>query len=602
MDNIKRISKLLSSEERGFILKSVFIHSFISLLDLFGVALLSLTILVVSLPGKSGLQNSSFGKFVESSIDVENNVVQIFIATFAFFLLKSFLALSFSKRLFKKLSKIQVRILDQVIISIMRVDYSWIKKQDSKVMAYSINHGIAALVVNYFGQVVVAFSELFLIISLLLFLTQVNFLLTIFCVAYLLLVAGIMHFSISKKISAQGYKMSSMSIINQRLILERLSIFREIRILGRNEWFKKQVHEAQEEASINDAENIWIQQVPKYVMEIALIFAIIGLGTYAIIYNENSGAISSTFGAFIVVSTRIFPSLLRLQGTQVSLRLYRETAESALRLIESLDEATSRIDLAVNKDFQSEKLMSGNFIEIKKLDYFHEENSFPTLKGIDLVIKRGERVIITGPSGSGKTTICDLMLGLIQPTSGKVLIEDILPQDWLLKSESAASYLPQDTKLITGTILENILLGASESQYSQEKISEVVKVSQLGKFIAELPLGLNTQVGENGVRLSGGQKQRLGIARALLNSPSLLIMDEATSALDTKMEHDFFDLFNELPKSITIILIAHRFSSMLTSKRIVYMESGKIIAEGPFLELIDSCNSFREQARLAGLL
>jgi ABC-type multidrug transport system fused ATPase/permease subunit len=304
-------------------------------------------------------------------------------------------------------------------------------------------------------------------------------------------------------------------------------------------------------------------------MELALIFAIIGLGSYAIIYTEDSGVISSTFGAFIVVSTRIFPSLLRLQGTQVSLRLYRETAESALRLVESLEEATSRIDIAVTKDFQSKKSMGENFIEIKGLDYFHEENSFPTLKGIDLVIKRGERLIITGPSGSGKTTICDLMLGLIQPTSGKVLIEDMLPQDWLQKSESAASYLPQDTKLITGTILENILLGASESQYSQDKISEVVKVSQLGKFIGELPLGLNTQVGENGVRLSGGQKQRLGIARALLNSPSLLIMDEATSALDTKMEHDFFDLFNELPKSITIILIAHRFSSMLTSKRIV---------------------------------
>jgi ATP-binding cassette subfamily C protein len=244
----------------------------------------------------------------------------------------------------------------------------------------------------------------------------------------------------------------------------------------------------------------------------------------------------------------------------------------------------------------SEKLAFGDSINLKNIWYRYPGAEEFVLQAINLTIQKDSAIGFVGPTGVGKSTIVDVILGLLEPDKGQILVDgmDILNEKraW----QNNVGYIPQFIYLSDDTIRNNIAFGIPEKLISDEKIKACVEAAQLDEFIHRLPKGLDTIVGENGVRLSGGQRQRIGIARALYDNPDVLIMDEATSSLDNLTEQNVISAIEALKGDRTIIMIAHRLSTVKNCDQLYMMEEGQIVQQGTYGELLQVSHQFRKMA------
>ena len=246
---------------------------------------------------------------------------------------------------------------------------------------------------------------------------------------------------------------------------------------------------------------------------------------------------------------------------------------------------------------------AGNFIpkiEISNMKFRFRDDAISILDIPKLNISLGSRIAIVGPSGSGKSTLSDLILGVTPPTEGSVKVSGIEARDAFRNWPGKIGYVPQEVWLFDGTIQENIVLGRFEKITAIE-LDEIIEISNLKSVIENLPLGLNTRIGSNGFTLSGGQRQRIGIARAISSNPDLIILDEATSALDSIAEQVISDAITKLSKQTTVIVVAHRLASIRDFDRVIYLENGKILADGNFNEVRKLIPDFNLQANILGI-
>ena len=250
------------------------------------------------------------------------------------------------------------------------------------------------------------------------------------------------------------------------------------------------------------------------------------------------------------------------------------------------------MDLVINTNPTSQNL---NFqfkgIEVKNLNFKYEQSGQLVLSDINLKILSGEAVGFVGQSGSGKSTLIDIMLGLLDPLSGSVFVNENsireMKNDW----QKTIGYIPQTIFLMDDSLRRNIAIGIADAEIDEVAIVEALKSAQLEEFVASLPEGLDTVVGERGVRLSGGQRQRIGIARALYHRPSVLVLDEATSSLDTETEHGVMQAVQALQGDKTVIIVAHRLSTVEYCDRLYRLDAGRIVDEGTFDEVMNRSQS-----------
>jgi ABC-type multidrug transport system fused ATPase/permease subunit len=240
-------------------------------------------------------------------------------------------------------------------------------------------------------------------------------------------------------------------------------------------------------------------------------------------------------------------------------------------------------------------------IEISNVSFKYPLATETALNGIDLIINEGSTVALVGPSGAGKTSIVDGLLGVLSPDSGKVLISGLEPSATVSRWPGAISYVPQDVIVTNGSIRENVSLGFPVSVATYELVMDALKLAQADDFVSALPMGMDTSVGDRGTKLSGGQRQRIGIARALFTRPKLLVLDEATSSLDGQTESDISQAIQGLKGSVTVVMIAHRLATVINADQVIYMDKGRIIAQGTFEEVRRAVPDFDAQAKLMGL-
>jgi ABC-type multidrug transport system fused ATPase/permease subunit len=240
-------------------------------------------------------------------------------------------------------------------------------------------------------------------------------------------------------------------------------------------------------------------------------------------------------------------------------------------------------------------------VKISDAQFNYPENRVSAIRAVNLEVRRGDVVALVGPSGAGKTTLVDLILGVLTPSAGEVTISGVRPNDAVKIWPGKIAYVPQETVIANTTIRSNIALGVDERDISDEKLKRAIEIAHLSAFIESLPLGVETHVGENGARLSGGQRQRIGIARALYSNPQLIVLDEATSALDGETESNISEAINDLRGQVTLIIVAHRLSTVRAADTIYYLEQGQVIASGTFEELRLKVKDFDTQAKLMGL-
>jgi ABC-type multidrug transport system fused ATPase/permease subunit len=240
-------------------------------------------------------------------------------------------------------------------------------------------------------------------------------------------------------------------------------------------------------------------------------------------------------------------------------------------------------------------------VKLEGVTFKYEQSGVELLKSINCEIFPGEIIALVGPSGSGKSTLIDILLGIFPPDAGKVLISGLDPLDAFRKWPGAVAYVPQETCVIMGTIKENLALGLNELNFTEEKYWGALGKAKLEDFVRSLPEGLNTIINDQGNNLSGGQRQRLGIARALLTNPQILILDEATSALDVETEFAISEVIQSLGGNTTVLTIAHRLSSIRSSNRLIYLAHGEITEAKSFEELRKLVPNFDRQLQIMGL-
>jgi ABC-type multidrug transport system fused ATPase/permease subunit len=302
---------------------------------------------------------------------------------------------------------------------------------------------------------------------------------------------------------------------------------------------------------------------------------------------------------FLAAGTRITPAILRVQQNLVSINGNIARAKPTIDLFRNTDPNLSIPEYDLQADFLHTGFESN--VSMKNVSFAYPDSTANVLSNITLNIELGSTVAVVGPSGAGKSTLVDLLLGMHLPSEGEILISGHSPAEAVKKWPGAIGYVPQEVVLSSGSIASNISSGFDGSKDIDNQILDALEISQLQDFVNSIPLGADTPVGERGGKLSGGQRQRVGIARAMFTKPKLLVLDEATSALDGQTESEISDAIHGLRGRVTLILIAHRLSTVMSADQIIYLEAGCIRALGTFAEVRSQVPDFDKQARLMGL-
>ncbi|MGR0218613.1 ABC transporter ATP-binding protein [Agromyces sp. ZXT2-6] len=337
-----------------------------------------------------------------------------------------------------------------------------------------------------------------------------------------------------------------------------------------------------------------VSDAPRYLLEIGFVIAILGISV--ILFTTGTPAEALTvLGVFAAASLRALPTLNRISANLSTVRTGHAGLEIMSRVVDELD-AGGRHD----ERPRSTERFSGD-IMLREVRFRYPDSEQYVLRGISLRIAENRTTAFVGSSGAGKSTLLDLVLGLLEPTEGRIEVGGRSIADDLASWYSELGVVPQDVFLLNDSLTANIAFGVAREQVDRARVEQVIAMAQLQNLVAELPDGLESVVGERGVRLSGGQRQRIGLARALYRKPSVLVLDEATSALDNVTEHEIAATLAGLQGTMTIVIVAHRLSTVRHADTLVFLKDGHVDAEGTFSEVRDRSEDFARLVELGEL-
>ena len=315
-----------------------------------------------------------------------------------------------------------------------------------------------------------------------------------------------------------------------------------------------------------------MQQLPRLWLELIAIGAFALLVITILVQGGGIGEIIPKMGLFAVAAFRLIPSINRILAATQTLKYCSPVIDVLQKELE-LPYDNEIKSVATSESFK-------NNLELKNISYTYPSSITPTIKNISLTIKQGTSVGLIGKSGSGKSTLIDILLGLLTPNSGVIAADGIDIEQNMRGWQNQIGYVPQSIYLTDDSLRKNIAFGLPAEEIDEEAVRKAISAAQLTEFVDLLPEGLDTIVGERGVRLSGGQRQRIGIARALYHNPTVLVLDEATSALDTATEKGVMEAVNALQGSKTIIIVAHRLSTIEKCDDVYNLLNGTIESHG----------------------
>ena len=578
------------------------IQSALSFLDLIGVAIVG----VIAALSVNGVRSSQPGERVSAVLDLlqlENLSFQTqttFLAVIAASLLifKTIISIVLTRRSIYFLGRISSQISEFLIKRLLNTSLLLIRNETPQKTLYGITDGVTAITIGIVGSGTAVIADGFLVIVLGVGIGLFDPSLTISA----FLVFSSILFVIYKKLRGRIVRLSEKSrdigINSSEWTVEILQSYREAFVRNRRDYYARNISSMRKNISLITAEQSWLPNISKYAIEITVTLGTIIIAGLQFFTKDAPNAIGG-LALFLAAATRIAPALLRIQQNLVSVSTYLPHARPSLDLFKSL-ESVAPLDTA------SDVLISNhdNFspeIRFTNVSYSYPNSSKVTVNNLSLNIKPGTSVAIVGASGAGKSTLVDLMLGILEPTFGEITLSGAKPAEAIRESPGAIAYVPQDISVFNGTIRSNLGLGFDSSQISDDLANFAINRASLDEFIAKLPGGLDFIVGDRGSRMSGGQRQRLGIARALITNPKLLVLDEATSSLDGKTEFAITESLNNLRGEVTVVLIAHRLSTLREVDAVIYLDDGQIKGMGSFEEVRNSVPDFDYQARLMGL-
>jgi len=560
----------------------VVVFIFSSLFDIVGIGLIGGYIAIIIDPSYATIIQEKF-KLLQffNDFNSEQVVLVIGYALLATFTIKFFLVIFTNYLIFHFAHLEQAKIQKIMINGFLYQDYETfiLSKNAESLASISSYSSVYKEVLQSSLQVL---SSFIVIIAAFITLAAISFKTVLMLVTILFLLFFTYNFLLSKRINSYGEIFTEGAANLLRGTSEAANGLKEIKALGKERFFIDSVSNSAEMIAQNGVRLNLLSLLPRNLIEVALIGFIVLVISVSIIAKSNLTATLSLLSIFAGAMIRIAPLISQMQ-TSVNALIFGK--QSILLLAKIMKDQGEDIDLNIrlNKKANSSVNLQEpkevfKQLKLENLSYSYPNSSKPSIYKVNLEINKGDYIGLIGPSGAGKTTLVDIILGFLKPSSGKLKFntedahKDI--KGWL----AYCAYLPQDIFLIDGTLQENITL--SKDAPDASKLEEALKLAKLNPILKDLPDGLNTDLGDRGVRLSGGQKQRVAIARALFNKREVLILDESTSALDSETEAGVIEELMTLRNEKTIISIAHRISTLRECNKIYKVIDGRV--KGPF--------------------
>lgn len=384
------------------------------------------------------------------------------------------------------------------------------------------------------------------------------------------------------KINSYGEAANTSSIKILKSIQESMIGLKEVRILRKEGYFFTSMLESAKLFANVSVKASMVNLIPRFVLEFAMVFFIVFLVLSSFLMSRSLSDLIPLIGMFGVASLKLVPAATSIISGISKMRFYRDAVNLLYQDLVSSDNNTKILlssDAGLFEPFER--------ISLQNIEFSYPNTNNPAIKNLTVEIIKSDVVGFIGPSGSGKTTLIDLILGLLEPQKGSLYYNgNALDKHSINEWRSSVAYLPQDVFLVDDTLEKNIALGVSEKNINSNKVLEAIKKARLKDLIDNLPKGKETIIGERGIRVSGGQKQRISLARAFYHEREVLVMDESTSALDTETEQEIVEEINHLKGSKTMIVIAHRITTLQHCNAIYKLDDGHLSEKLTYEQII----------------
>ena len=597
-----RSVSVLSKRDQKKIFAVIVLQISMGALDLLGVAIIG----ILGALAVSGVQSKQPGNRVSAvlkllgldSYSFQNQAAILGLAAAVILIGRTLFSIFFTRRTLFFLSRRGAVISSTLISRLLSQSLITIQSRTTQQTLYSVTQGVTVITLGVLAATVnlIADCSILIVMAAGLFAVDPSIAISTFIVfsAIGFLLYRLMH----HRARRLGIQESDLAILSSEKIVEVLSSYREAVVRNRREYYAREIGKLRLELADTLAEVSFLPSISKYVIETTVVLGALIISAVQF-YLQDAGHAVATLAVFLAAGTRIAPAVLRVQQSSISIRGSLGAASPTLDLIELL--STDHLESPVMDVVDTAHTGFDSSVTLESVEFTYPGKTVPALKNASISIQPGQSVAFVGSSGAGKTTIVDILLGVLTPISGNVKISNIAPLVAVVKWPGAVSYVPQDVTISNGTIRENVSLGFSSEFVSDEMVWDALEIAQLSDFVKQLPDKLDTKVGERGTKISGGQRQRLGIARAMFTKPKLLVLDEATSSLDGQTESDISDAINILKGDVTVVMIAHRLSTVRHADMVVYLDQGKILAQGTFEEVRGQVPDFDKQAQLMGL-
>ena len=598
----KQLNYVVTQQDKIKLLSIILIQIFLSLLDVLGVAIIGL----VSALAISGIQSKSSSQGVSKIIDlihIQNLSFQVQVGSLSVLavlvlLSRTLISIYFIRRIYRFFSYKSAELSADLIMKVLSQNLLKVREKTTQDTLYSVTHGVNALMMGTFANAANLVSDFSILIFIIAALVVVDPIIAISTALMFFFISILINRIVNTRAQFLGKADAGLQVESNSKITEVLSSYRELFVQNRLFYYSNEIRNLRVKLAKYQAEFTFMPNISKYIVETTVIVGALIVAGIQFSLKDAANAFA-TLSIFLVAATRLAPSLLRVQQGLMLIRNSFGAASTTVGLIQTLNSLPSRQIRESKQNFDYLNFI-GN-ISISNVSLTYPGKQHPAISNISMDILAGDFVAVVGSSGAGKTTLIDTLLGVLEPSIGLIKISELSPVECITKWPGVISYVPQDINIFDGTIRTNVALGYPKELASDDMVWEAINFAELGDVVSELPNGIDTEIGERGIKLSGGQRQRLGLARALFSSPQLLVLDEATSSLDSETELRISKAIQNLKGKVTVIVIAHRLSTVRDANHVYYLEDGKIKASGSFEEVRKISPKFDKQAKLLGL-
>jgi ABC-type multidrug transport system fused ATPase/permease subunit len=592
--NFAQIRQLFSKSDQIRILLVTTIQIALSILDLISVAFVGL-LTALSINGIQSKQPTGSVVRVINLLGLEELSFQqqaAILGLIAGILLvvRTVLSLFFQKKLLKFLSLRAAGLSSDIVSKLTKQSILVVQEKSVQETIYLLTVGIGSVTFGVIATAVTFISDLALLLVMLIGLMVVDpIVASASAIGF-----GLIGFGLFQVLKFRASKLATdiadWSILSNQKISEVLISYREATVQNRREYYSEIIGGYRYKMAHAQADSMFIPTLSKYIIEMTMVMGAFVLAATQFLIYDAFHAIS-ILAIFLAAGSRVAPAILRLQQGAISIKSNLAVASNTLKLWERINLNPIKLPEIEISSTDAGPEFSARII-LDKVSFRYPNSSVDTIRNFSLEINPGEMVALAGSSGAGKSTLADLILGVLEPTSGRVLLSGTSPSSATGLFPGKISYVPQDVLIVDGTIRTNVALGYPDHEITDDAIWSALKASQLDEFVSQLEGGIHHLIGERGTNLSGGQRQRLGLARGLFTQPQLLVLDEATSALDSQTEAGITEMLVGLKGSITLIVIAHRLSTIKDASRVIYIRDGELAAEGSYEDVEREVSEF----------